>query len=79
MFSSTPADSFASTTFPQQVKLLYSGAFEALLATTINAPVLAYIQRDVISSQVLGWWLLYMATVTTARASRDSAIADSTT
>lgn len=54
--------------FPQQVRLLYSGGIEGLLATTINAPILAYIQRDVIAGPIVGWWLLYMATVTLARA-----------
>ena len=57
-----------TTIFPQQVRLLYSGAFEGLLATAINAPLLAYIQRDVIATQVLGWWLLVMAVITAARA-----------
>jgi signal transduction histidine kinase len=54
--------------FPQQVRLLYGGGFEGLLATAINAPILVFIQRDVIAGPILGWWLLYMATVTLARA-----------
>lgn len=65
---STPTHTTATTIFPQQVRLLYSGAFEGLLATAINAPVLAYIQREVIATQVLGWWLFVIAVVTAARA-----------
>ena len=57
-----------TTTYPQQVRLLYSGGLEALLATTINAPILAYIQRDVIATNILGWWLFYMAAVVLIRA-----------
>ena len=64
----TPTHTTAPDIFPQQVRLLYSGALEGLLATAINAPVLAYIQRDVIAIQVLGWWLVFMAVVTAARA-----------
>jgi signal transduction histidine kinase len=65
---SASADTTSANIFPQQVRLLYSGGFEGLLATTINAPILAYIQRDVIAAPIVGWWLLYMATVTFGRA-----------
>jgi signal transduction histidine kinase len=67
--TSASADTAIPNTLPQQVRLLYSGALEALLATALNAPVLAYIQRDVVGAQVLGWWLVYMAAMTVARAS----------
>jgi signal transduction histidine kinase len=62
------ADIPTGNTFPQQVRLLYSGGLEGLLATAINVPVLVYIQRDVISTSILEWWLFYMAAVTVARA-----------
>ena len=65
---STPAPTTANDIFPEQVRLLYRGALEGLLATAINAPVLAYIQRHVIATHILGWWLFYMALVTAARA-----------
>ena len=65
---SASADTASANIFPQQVRLLYSGGIEGLLATTINAPILAYIQRDVIAGPIIGWWLVYMATVTLVRA-----------
>lgn len=65
---SRSADIPTGNTFPQHVRLLYSGGLEGLLATAINVPVLVYIQRDVISTSILGWWLFYMAAVTVARA-----------
>jgi signal transduction histidine kinase len=65
---STPTRANTTDIFPQQVTLLYSGALEGLIATAVNAPVLAYIQRDVIPTQVIGWWLFYMAAVTLTRA-----------
>jgi signal transduction histidine kinase len=65
---SASADTTSANILPQQVRLLYSGGIEGLLATTINAPILAYIQRDVIAGPIIGWWLLYMATMTLARA-----------
>jgi signal transduction histidine kinase/ActR/RegA family two-component response regulator len=65
---SASADTTSAKIFSQQVRLLYSSGIEGLLATTINAPILAYIQRDVIAAPIVGWWLVYIAAVTLARA-----------
>jgi signal transduction histidine kinase/ActR/RegA family two-component response regulator len=65
---SASAGTASANIFPQQIRLLYSGGVEGLLATAINALLLAYIQRDVIAGPIVGWWLLYMALVTLARA-----------
>ena len=68
MAHSASADTTSANIFAQQVRLLFSGGIEGLLATTTNAPILAYIQRDVIAGPIVGWWLVYMAAVTLARA-----------
>lgn len=68
MLHSSPVSVSPHLILSQQVLLLYSGARDALVATTINALILAYIQRDVVAAPTLRWWLLYMLTVTIARA-----------
>jgi hypothetical protein len=58
---------YSASIFPEQVRLLYRGAVEAYIATAINAVLLAAIQRDRISPQIVIVWLLYMFLVTAGR------------
>ena len=58
----------ASRIFSGQVELLYKGAFEAYLATIVNATILAYVQGHVIRASTIISWLVYIFVVTAARA-----------
>ncbi len=58
----------ASRIFSGQVELLYKGAFEAYLATIVNATILAYVQSPVIRASTVISWLVYVLVVTAARA-----------
>ena len=53
--------------FPEQVRLLYGGAVEAYIATAVNTVLLAIVQRDHISLQIIVAWLFYMALILAAR------------
>jgi signal transduction histidine kinase/ActR/RegA family two-component response regulator len=50
-----------------QIGLLYGNAITGILVTIVVAPLLAYVQSDVIPHVVVSAWLLYMLLISAAR------------